>query len=485
MINYQSRRESLSKYNAQKLKSIEDVDLLNQSRIVDQKTNSRINNRLKTNHLVTKWFDQIETMYDLLMHSVENYGDLPFLGSRNRSETGDFADYKWETYQEIYERSVNFGSGLKNCCGLSPGGDNRDFVGIFSVNNSEWVISEKACTIFEYTLVPLYNTLGDQALRFIVGQTEMKVVVIEGFKLLNDFYQDVLNHADYTRKTVESIVVINNNIDSADEKFKSLRSLIENLGVKIHAFSKIENAGKTNPVIHVNKSTGNDVAMINYTSGTTGNPKGVEIMHKSIIAAATSIQFGQQASPETCWYSYLPLPHIYERVIQAQSMMFGEKIGFFSSLKNMIEDLKLLKPTRFGGVPRVWNRFYDKIMIAKNNVDGFEHALSEKVKMVENGLITKNSEFDKYFMNFRNLLGGRVEVASIGAAPVSAEVLNVLRAVFGIRLREGYGQTECLIATSSSPCDHSGSIGPPGIYNEIRLIDVPEMNYFGDKGQCA
>ena len=50
-------------------------------------------------------------------------------------------------------------------------------------------------------------------------------------------------------------------------------------------------------------------------------------------------------------------------------------------------------------------------------------------------------------------------------------------------MREGYGQTECLIATSSSPCDHSGSIGPPGIYNEIRLIDVPDMKYFGDKGE--
>lgn len=250
------------------------------------------------------------------------------------------------------------------------------------------------------------------------------------------------------------------------------------LGAKVHSFADVKKFGLEHPIEHENTSKPDDIAVINYTSGTTGNPKGVMLTHANFLSAAAGIQYGQPIDHNSCWYSYLPLPHVYERCIQVQSMMFGERIGFVKDgdVKNMVPDLQALKPTRFGGVPRVWNRFYDKVMAAKA-MPGFEQALEMKVKMVKSGVITKDSELDKKVFNkFQAVLGGKVCRASIGAAPVSAEVLNVLRAAFGCEITEGYGQTECLLASATNVGDFDGGIGPPAACNEIRLEDVPEMN---------
>ena len=114
MTNYRSNRDRFLEYNKNRLNDIFEVDLKNQSRVIDKQTNTRINNRLKTDNLITKWYQHIDTMYDLLLHSVECFGDLPFLGTRKFPEN----EYKWETYQTIFDRSKNLGAGLNKLCGL-------------------------------------------------------------------------------------------------------------------------------------------------------------------------------------------------------------------------------------------------------------------------------------------------------------------------------------------------------------------------------
>ena len=86
MTNYRSNRDRFLEYDKNRLNDIFEVDLKNQSRVIDKQTNTRINNRLKTDNLITKWYQHIDTMYDLLLHSVECFGDLPFLGTRKFPE---------------------------------------------------------------------------------------------------------------------------------------------------------------------------------------------------------------------------------------------------------------------------------------------------------------------------------------------------------------------------------------------------------------
>ena len=107
-----------------------------------------------------------------------------------------------------------------------------------------------------------------------------------------------------------------------------------------------------------------DVATFCYTSGTTGDPKGALITHQNLVAAVANLEVSDvdDFGPEDVHFSYLPLPHIFERVMQINCFAFGAAVGFYQgdTLK-LVEDLVALKPSIFPSVPRVLNRLYDKI----------------------------------------------------------------------------------------------------------------------------
>ena len=235
-----------------------------------------------------------------------------------------------------------------------------------------------------------------------------------------------------------------------------------------------------------------DVTVINYTSGTTGNPKGVMLTHENFVSDASAAYYmlPRPFRPTDSWFSYLPLPHVFERTVQICLMMCGAQIGFFSGdVRNMPADLGALKPTIFGGVPRIWTRFYDKIVSAGQGswlkTKLINMAIGSKVKQVQKGTIKNNTIWDKIVFNkVTTLLGGRVEIAVTGAAPIAPEILNVLRAAFGAYIIEGYGQTECAAACCGTlPGDHTGTVGAPLVCNQIKLDDVGEMDYYAKDGK--
>lgn len=333
-------------------------------------------------------------------------------------------------------------------------------------------------------LIPYYATLGDQAMRYITKQTEITVLMVDAIQALKDFKKDVL---DQQETSLKHVIVVQKT--DADKEFYD--DLSKKFNIEIHSFSDIESAGANNKQPHAVPGP-DDVCVINYTSGTTGDPKGVMLTHKNFMADAAGgfYMVPRPFSAEDVWYSYLPLPHVFERIVQAVMLQVGARIGFNSGdIRDLPSDLASLKPTVFGGVPRVWTRFYDKIKLAagdswiKGKLMGM--ALNSKVKQVEKGIIQNNTIWDKIvFKKVQTLLGGRVNMALTGAAPINPDILNTLRAAFGSHIIEGYGQTECAAALSASlPGDHSGTVGAPLVCNQVKLVDVPEMNYFADKNK--
>jgi len=245
--------------------------------------------------------------------------------------------------------------------------------------------------------------------------------------------------------------------------------------------------GKAAPAPHAPPKP-DDLAFICYTSGTTGMPKGAMILHRNIIADASSAVTLELGLTQTDVHlSYLPLAHIFERLVQCALFMLGASVGFYhGNTLELTDDLQALRPTLFPSVPRLYNKIYDKIM-AGAQAGGiktflFNKAFASKEYYLDHHNTVRHSVWDKVvFSKVAARVGlDRVRVLLTGSAPIAGHVLKFLRIAFSATLCEGYGQTECsAAATLTDPGDQAslGHVGGPLPCNEVKLVSVGEMGY--------
>uniref|UniRef100_A0A672J894 Long-chain-fatty-acid--CoA ligase n=1 Tax=Salarias fasciatus TaxID=181472 RepID=A0A672J894_SALFA len=368
--------------------------------------------------LLAHYHDDARTMYEVFQRGLHISGDGPCLGSRLPNQP-----YKWMSYKEVTARAEHLGSGLLHQgCQPNP----NQFIGVFAQNRPEWIISELACYTYSMVVVPLYDTLGPDAIRFII------------------------------------------------------------------------NTGKNK---HWPPAP-DDLSIVCFTSGTTGNPKGVMLTHGNVVAdfsgflkvtdVSTSSLKHKVIFPnqDDCLISFLPLAHMFERLIESVVYCHGGRIGFYQGdIRLLSDDMKALRPTIFPVVPRLLNRMYDKIFSQANTPLKrwlLNFAAKRKGAEVSNGIIRSDSIWDKiFFSKIQASLGGRLRMIITGAAPTSPSVLGFLRAALGCQVYEAYGQTECTAGcTFTTPGDWTpGHVGAPLPCNLIKLVDVPEKNYFASKGE--
>lgn len=197
------------------------------------------------------------------------------------------------------------------------------------------------------------------------------------------------------------------------------------------------------------------VYILSFTSGTTGNPKGVKTTHRMIMTNQIAVnyaldKYGIGIHENDTAISYLPYAHVFEQANLANSLMFGMKFGYYSGdpLKIVTEDLPALKPTIFPGVPRLYNRLYGVIMGKLKAAAGCKgwlvsQALQTKMANVErDGTLTHGCYDRVIFSKLAQVLGGRVRIMVTGSAPLAKEVFNFFRVAFSSQLIEGYGMTE-------------------------------------------
>ncbi|XP_058208512.1 long chain acyl-CoA synthetase 6, peroxisomal isoform X2 [Rhododendron vialii] len=417
--------------------------------------------------LVSRFPDhpEIGTLHDNFVHSVETFRDYKYLGTRIRVD-GSVGEYKWMTYGEAGTARSEIGSGL-----VYRGIPKATSVGLYFINRPEWVIVDHACSAYSYTSVPLYDTLGPDAVKYIVNHAVVQAIfcVPETLNILLSFLSEI--------PSVRLIVVVG----GIDELLPSLPSTT---GVEVLSYSKLLGEGRSNPQPFCPPKP-DDVATICYTSGTTGTPKGAVLSHGNLIADVAGSSLAVKFHSSDIFISYLPLAHIYERANQVTCAHYGVAVGFYQgdNLK-LMDDMATLRPTIFCSVPRLYNRIYSGIMNAVKTSGGlrerlFNAAYNAKKQAILNGKIPSPMWDRLVFNKIKGKLGGRVRLMASGASPLSPDVMDFLRVCFGCHVLEGYGMTEtsCVITSMEEGDNLSGHVGSPNPACEVKLVDVPEMNY--------
>uniref|UniRef100_A0A8C2APM0 Long-chain-fatty-acid--CoA ligase n=1 Tax=Cyprinus carpio TaxID=7962 RepID=A0A8C2APM0_CYPCA len=383
----------------------------------------------------------------------------------------------------VSDRAEFLGSGLIHR-GQKP--LQESFIGIFAQNRPEWIIAELACYTYSMVAVPLYDTLGPEALVFIINRAKISTVICDK----QDKAETLLDNCEKNLTPVLKTIILMDPYDTAltDRGSKS--------GVDILSLKDVEALGKNNHQRPVPPKP-DDLSIICFTSGTTGDPKGAMLTHENVVADAAGVVKTFESLldvfspvPSDVSISFLPLAHMFERVVQTVLYSAGGRVGFFQGdIRLLSDDMKALQPTVFPVVPRLLNRIYDKVQSeAKTPFKKWllNFAIEKKCAEVKHGIIRNDSIWDKLiFHKVQESLGGRVRVMVTGAAPISPSVLTFLRASLGCQIFEGYGQTECTAACSFTLSGdwHTGHVGVPIPCNIVKLVDVEEMNYFASDGE--
>ncbi|KAM4836660.1 long-chain-fatty-acid--CoA ligase 1 isoform 2-T3 [Thomomys bottae] len=450
-------------------------DLSMQSVEVAGSDGARRSALLDSDELIVYFYDDVRTLYEGFQRGLHVSNNGPCLGSRKPDQP-----YEWLSYKQVAEMSECIGSALIQK-GFKASSD--QFIGIFSQNRPEWVITELACFTYSMVVVPLYDTLGAEAITYIVNKAELSVIFADKpdkARLLLDSVENKLTPG------LKVIVVMDSYGSDLVERGKKC-------GVEIISMRAMEDLGRANkrkPKL----PTPEDLAIICFTSGTTGNPKGALITHRNVVSDCSAFVKATEGafipSTDDVLISFLPLAHMFEAVVECVMLCHGARIGFFQGdIRLLMDDLKVLQPTVFPVVPRLLNRMFDRIFSQANTTLKrwlLDFAFKRKEAELRSGIIRNNSLWDKLiFHKIQSSMGGKVRLMVTGAAPVSATVLTFLRAALGCQFYEGYGQTECTAGCClSMPGDWTaGHVGAPMPCSIIKLVDVEEMNYMAAKGE--
>jgi long-chain acyl-CoA synthetase len=393
--------------------------------------------------------------------------------------------YTWFSFSEVFKMSDILSRNLTKYKLANyqnvPNEGQFNFLGFFSRNMVEYVITDLACQLANITSVTLYAVLGEEAFQFINEQTELSTLCISP----DDNVDSIIK---FKRKFglphLTNVILFDLTLIVPSEAETRLKEA----GFNVYYFSKL--VGITDGVKDINPSLAqsDSTYTICYTSGTTGLPKGARILQRNIIAQMSLIHVAGFEYDREVTLCYLPLAHIMERLNCLISLLNGGKIGLISGeVKTSIrEDLQILKPTLFVTVPRLLNLFRDLILKKIDDLpDGCKKSIAKKAIEAKRHNFNTNKEithsmYDSLvFKQIRQSLGGNLKLIISASAPLSKDTAADIKIFFSVPIAESYGMTESTGGVIGSHVTdlENNSCGGCIYASKIKLVDVPEMNY--------
>ena len=383
-------------------------------------------------------------------------------------EGGQWKKHSTASVKETVDRlSAGLLSLGVSCGDMSPEG--RDKIAILSKNRPEWVMLDLAVQQIGAVLTPIYPTINVNELEFVLNDAQVKYVFVNDEEL----FLKVL---------------------SLKEKVHSVK--------EIYTFEHVPNALHWKEVINLatpellaqikpvsEKITYEDLATIIYTSGTTGTPKGVMLSHRNILSNVNASMPCFPPGEEMKALSFLPLNHIFERMVTYLYLFRGISIYYAESLETIADNLKEVQPHMFTTVPRLLEKVYDKIMQKGNELTGtkrklffWAHGLAEKYEINKDqgamygfklGLANKI-----IFSKWREGLGGNIKCIVTGGAACQVRLIRIFSAA-RITIMEGYGLTETSPVVAVNRYEESGrrfgSVGPLIGGVEVKIAEDGEI----------
>jgi long-chain acyl-CoA synthetase len=377
--------------------------------------------------------------------------------------------YQGITYAELSETVDALAAGLAER-GVRPG----DKVGIYSYNRPEWVVTDLAVAKLGAVLIPVYHTLGADAIRYILNDAGVSHLLVENAELF----------ANITR-ILTDVPPLKDVVTMHDQECRS------HTGKQLLCFEELRRTGsealKKNPKLaEAHKPGPDDLFTVCYTSGTTGEPKGAMLTHRNVLSNVHVLipLFG--INENDVLVSFLPLCHMFERTGGYYCvLMAGGAIAYAESVQTIREDVQLVRPTVMIVVPRVLEKVYgavrDKVMSGSK---------LSRVLMIStlrtysrHARLKAGKRAIPLWLGFQHWLlgllvvrklkalgGGRLRLLVSGSAPLDRKLARIIRNL-GFNLLEGYGLTE----TSPAVCvavpgqERVGTVGKPLEGVEVRI----------------
>ena len=382
------------------------------------------------------------------------------------------------TWKEMADLTSRWQQGLKQE-NLSEG----DRVAVQLKNSIEWIAFEQAALGLGLVVVPLYVDDRADNVAYILHDAGVKVLLVNDDKQ----WQDVSVHIDEDSQLKRVILLNPGQSDLAQQD-------------QIHQILSPADNWLPNEVCHLQERGGDPkkLATIVYTSGTTGRPKGVMLSHLNILFDSESLlkQIGIDDPHTLELLSFLPLSHMYERTIGYYvPMMAGAKVTYARSVQQLADDFQTIKPTMIVTVPRIFERFYDKMQqkLSKQSIVarsifrlavyvGWKNFKFKQKTAWFNPVTVLNPILNKIIATkVQQLLGGRLRLAASGGAALPETVARTFVGL-GINIFQGYGMTESspAVTMNSFSLNIPDSVGEimPGV--ELRISDNDELQIKGD-----
>lgn len=388
---------------------------------------------------------EITRIFDLLPHYKDKFSwkTDAISGKIN----GQWVKYSIDDY---IEKANLISYGL-----LAKGIVNGDKIAIISSNRPEWNLIDMGVLQIGAVPVPIYPTISESDYNYILNHAEVKIVFVEG--------EELLRKIEHILPDIPSIKEIYTFKDR--QRFNYLQQLLD-LGFENpnpHFLEKLKSQIQSH-----------DIATIIYTSGTTGNPKGVMLSHSNIISNFKAFSHIPPIGSEGKALSYLPLCHVYERILNYMYQYLGISVYYAENLGTISENMKEIQPNILGTVPRLLEKVYDKII----NVGRKQKWLKRQIFFwaVKIGHKYELDNINGWFYNlklaianklvfvkWRQAMGGNIQIIVSGGAALQPRLARIFTAA-GIPVLEGYGLTETSPVIAANTFDKNGrkfgTVGP-------------------------